>query len=260
LSAVADIFAAMQEAKVGAIPLSDIVGGGDPAVVGAEGAASLIRNAIIPEQGTILDVGCGCGRIAAALTQVVDERVRYVGVDILPQLVEFARTWITERYPHFQFRLLDESNPTYEYYRPLEMKADIALLSEVAPAESFDSFFALSLLTHLDFSPARTLLRQIHQVLKPGARGFVTVFALDEFARAAIDARTSIFSFTNTAASGMAYIEKVEEPTYAVAYDEGTLFALFNEAGFSLDEISRGYWMDGSGRNGFQDAALITKR
>jgi SAM-dependent methyltransferase len=260
LSAVDDIFAAMQQVKIGGVPLSDVAGGGDPAVVGAEGATSLLRNAIIPEQGMVLDVGCGCGRIAAALTQAVDERLRYVGVDIIPEVVAFARTWITERYPHFQFRLLDESHPSYDYYRPLGTKADIARLSEVAPAESFDSFFALSLLTHLDFPAARTLLQQIHQTLKPGGRGFVTIFALDEFSRAAIDARTAVLSFPNTSASGLAYIEKVEEPTYAVAYDKTNLLPLFNEAGFSLDDVIRGYWMDGSGRNGFQDAALITKR
>ena len=61
---------------------------------------------------SILNVGCGCGRIAAALTQYLHRESCYAGIDIVPGLIDFARKFITSRYPHFKFRVLNESNKT----------------------------------------------------------------------------------------------------------------------------------------------------
>ena len=99
---VRDIFEAMQAEKINGVPLSDVVGGGNPELVASEIVSVLARHVDLGAQRSVLDVGCGCGRIAAGLTQFLDETSDYIGVDILPGLVEFGRKFITPRYSRFQ--------------------------------------------------------------------------------------------------------------------------------------------------------------
>jgi hypothetical protein len=66
---VRDIFAAMQFEQIGGVPLSDVIGGGDPEYVASEILTAMAKYVDLPSQDSILDVGCGCGRIATGLTQ-----------------------------------------------------------------------------------------------------------------------------------------------------------------------------------------------
>ena len=127
LSAVSDIFHAMQEVTVGSFPLSDVVGGGDPQYVAQEIVRAIRAHGLLTSPRSIIDIGCGCGRIATALTQVLPAEAQYIGVDIVPALINFARERITPRFPHFRFVLLDESNAFYDYYR---QAADAGHVSE----------------------------------------------------------------------------------------------------------------------------------
>jgi len=72
------------------VPLSDVIGGGDPERVASEIILVLAKHVDLTAQRSVLDVGCGCGRIATALTQYLDDTSDYVGVDIIPGLVQSA--------------------------------------------------------------------------------------------------------------------------------------------------------------------------
>src|SRR4051812_10416672 len=104
---VRDIFQAMGSEKINGVPLSDLVGGADPEVVAAEIVAALAKHVDLSAVRSILDIGCGCGRIATALSQHLNPMANYVGVDILPGLIEFGRKFVTARYPQFEFLLLE---------------------------------------------------------------------------------------------------------------------------------------------------------
>src|SRR2546421_3757093 len=117
LEPVRDVFDAMTKQQLHGIPFSEIIGGGDPMAIALEVATTFISHARPTRRDSILDVGCGCGRIAAALTQYLDQDGSYVGVDIVPALVKFAQRWITSRYPHFRFLTLDQGNRSYDWLR-----------------------------------------------------------------------------------------------------------------------------------------------
>ena len=46
----------------------------------------------LPPDGYLIDVGCGSGRLAKALADYL--RGRYLGIDVVPDLIEYARTLV----------------------------------------------------------------------------------------------------------------------------------------------------------------------
>ena len=202
-------------------------------------------------------MGCGCGRIAAALTQYLDRTTNYIGIDIVPGLIDFARNFITPRYPSFKFLLLNESNRTYEWWHQEETEIGIAKLTEGVPAQSIDLAISVSLFTHLDYPSALEMLTSIHQVLKNDGRVFMTVFVLDASARDGVEAGQTPFSFKHRTPSGKLFAEKSDDPTLAVAYDDGVLNELIVSANFKLERRVRGYWSTGGTGETFQDVLIL---
>ena len=259
LAPVRDIFQAMRTEQINGHPLSDVVGGGDPELVAQEVVTAIDKYAQLNPGDSILDVGCGCGRIAAALTQYIDRKGRYIGIDIVPGLIDFARNFITPRYPHFKFLLLNESNKTYDSWRRQEGEMGIATLAEAVSAESIDLAISVSLFTHLDYAPALAMLASISRILKNDGRVFMTVFVLNAAARGGIEGGRSVFSFKQRTPSGKLAAEKSDDPTFAVAYDNGLLDELIGSTGFQLERHVRGYWSSGGPAETFQDALILRK-
>jgi len=259
LAPVRDIFQAMRTEQINGHPLSDVVGGGDPELIAQEVVTVIEEYAKLRPGDSILDVGCGCGRIAAALTQYIDRESRYVGIDIVPGLIDFARDFITPRYPSFQFLLLNESNKTYDSWRRQDGEMGIATLAEAVSAQSIDLAISVSLFTHLDYAPALAMLTSIHRVLKDDGRVFMTVFVLDMAARGGIEGGRSVFSFKQRTPTGKLAAEKSDDPTFAVAYDGGALDELIDSTGFQLERRVRGYWSSGEPAETFQDALILRK-
>jgi SAM-dependent methyltransferase len=256
---VRDIFQAMRAAQINGVPLSDVIGGGDPEKVASEVLTVMTNYVDLSPQCTILDVGCGCGRIAAALTQHLQSGSCYVGVDIVSGLVEFGRKFITSRYPQFKFLLLDQGNFTYDAWRSKGDLVDLEKLSEAQPEGSVDLAISISLFTHLDYAPALEVLNAITWMLGPKGQAFITAFVLDGEARDGIQGSRSCFGFSHRTPSGKLHSEKLEDPTYAVAYEIGQLEELVQSAGLTLERWVRGYWSTSNPGETFQDALLLRK-
>ncbi|UCA50521.1 class I SAM-dependent methyltransferase [Streptomyces sp. WA6-1-16] len=47
----------------------------------------------------VLDAGCGAGRIAVPLTDVLGEKGSYLGFDIVPHAIEWCSSAMTPKYP-----------------------------------------------------------------------------------------------------------------------------------------------------------------
>jgi SAM-dependent methyltransferase len=101
---------------------------------------------------TVLDWGCGCGRIARWLAPIVcDHGGRYVGCDILPELAGWCGAALPGRY--FANRL----DP------PLDL-----------PAGEIDLVYSHSVLTHLREASVRAWLAELRRVLRPGGLAVLT--------------------------------------------------------------------------------------
>ena len=132
--------AAGAEAAVGG--RFDEVGALERSAVEAEG---------LPRDGFLIDVGCGAGRLAAALRDWPG--LRYLGVDVSPPLLEHAR--VTAARPDWRFEL-------------------VTAAAIPAPDQSADVVAMFSVITHLSETDTCAYFRELRRVLKPGGRGVVS--------------------------------------------------------------------------------------
>src|SRR5881397_313583 len=51
----------------------------------------------------ILDIGCGCGRVASALARYISSTGSYDGFDVAKEAVEWCQRHISARFPNFDF-------------------------------------------------------------------------------------------------------------------------------------------------------------
>jgi SAM-dependent methyltransferase len=115
----------------------------------------------------LIDVGCGSGRLAIPMTQFLTGR--YLGTDIVPDLVERGRTAC--RRPDWRFEVVD------------------AL--EIPEADGVaDMVCAFSVFTHLLHEQTYVYLNEARRVLKPGGK---IVFSFLEFA---VPAHWAVFEGT----------------------------------------------------------------
>ena len=124
----------------------------------------------------LLDLGCGVGRLAVALSQYLDDRGRYVGLDTDRKAIKLCDEWIGSKLPHFTFVWADVFNTAYN--RGAEAKA--ARYRFPLDDDAFDFVFSNSLFTHLVPDDARNYFREIGRVLKPGGRTLNTIFLLNQ--------------------------------------------------------------------------------
>jgi SAM-dependent methyltransferase len=118
--------------------------------------ASLLRHFGLPQDGYLIDVGCGSGRLAQPMSQWL--KGRYLGVDLVPALVAHARKLAAR--PDWRFEVIDHIG-----------------IPEADGQADMVCFF--SVLTHLLHEQSYWYLEEARRVLKPGGR---IAFSFLEFA------------------------------------------------------------------------------
>lgn len=205
----------------------------------------------------VLDVGCGVGRFAVALTEVLTDGT-YDGIDVATDSIAWCRENVSASHPNFRFHLVEARN---ERYAP-EHGAAASEVPFPFADESFDFVFSNSLFTHLLTEDAVHYLSEMARVMRRGARMLSTIFVIDEKARAAIGEGQAKQGRTLSHRIGDAYIERPEKPEAVVAYDES--FVVGHLDGLPLDyEILHGSWSGGHpdhGHFGAKDILLASKR
>ncbi len=114
-------------------------------------------------EGTVLDVGCGHGRLAVPL---VDLPVRYLGLDINPELTAWSNAAFDPWGDRIKFETLDVAN---SHYRPVGKAAE--LVKFPCADSSVDVGIAMSLFTHIErISALEAYLVEFFRVLKNGGK------------------------------------------------------------------------------------------
>lgn len=118
---------------------------------------AVLRHLGLRDSQSLIDFGCGSGRLAAALGSHM--QIDYLGIDIVQALLDYAAT---------------KAPPSYRFIlnRALHIPA---------PDASADMLCAFSVFTHLLHTETHLYLEDIRRVLRPGGR---LVFSFLEFASA----------------------------------------------------------------------------
>jgi SAM-dependent methyltransferase len=120
------------------------VGHGNYETVG-DAEALIMREAGLAEGHSLIDIGCGSGRLAAALSRQLGPRISYLGIDVVPELLDYAKPRCDEAY---RFLLTEGLN--------------IPVSDNTA-----DFVASFSLFTHLPATETAIYLREVHRALKP---------------------------------------------------------------------------------------------
>ena len=138
----------------------------------------LVQRGSIERTDTILDLGCGCGRLAIPFAAHLDGGV-YFGVDVWPEGLDWCRENITaarERYGSFREKPLTTSicrgtgSGVTNHYHLAELHR-----------EQVDFAFAISLFTHLQKQDCISYFAELARVLKRDGCAYLTCFIIDEF-------------------------------------------------------------------------------
>lgn len=201
----------------------------------------------------VLDVGCGSGRVAVALTRYLSDKGMYRGFDVMVNCVEWCRDNITPRFPNFQFEVADIENGNYNpkgKYKSSEYRF-------AYPDRTFDVVFLTSVFTHLLPADMKQYIAEIGRVLKPGGRCLATFFLLNDESVGLMGTKGT-FNFKY---QGPGYHSSdPDTPEKAVAYPEDLIRKLFEDNGMRVEQPIRfGSWSGRSRFLSFQDIVISSK-
>ncbi|MDA9962037.1 class I SAM-dependent methyltransferase [Opitutales bacterium] len=123
--------------------------------VGFEFLGHLIHKANLLSLSRVLDVGCGVGRVAYALSHYLDPDATYEGFDVCEKSIDWANREIGGLHPNFAFKRIDLQ---HDLYNP---KGVVDPLDFQFPYEenSFDLVFLASVFTHMSAIEIRTYFK-----------------------------------------------------------------------------------------------------
>jgi ubiquinone/menaquinone biosynthesis C-methylase UbiE len=204
----------------------------------------------------VLDVGCGIGRMAVALTQYLNRNGSYEGFDIVGPGIEWCRKQITSRFSNFRFCEADVFNRHYkptgrfkasEYRFPYE-------------DEDFDFVFLTSVFTHMFQPDVENYLAEVRRVMRSGGRCLITFFLLNEDSLSRLE--------KNEAKPGRNFLYEIEGgcrtinkdmAESAIAYPEKTVKAMYESCALNITGVFYGGWCGRPGSHFSQDIVVACK-
>ena len=118
----------------------------------------------------VLDLGCGNGRFAAALTEV--PIASFHGIDPVSPCIDFCREAFAP-YSHFSFEHVDFKNSMYNPKGLVETKDYTFSFAD----NSFDIIIVCSVFTHLQsLDESKNYMKEIKRLLSPNGFAYLTWF------------------------------------------------------------------------------------
>jgi len=205
-----------------------------------------------PEEN-ILDVGCGCGRVAVPLTKYINEKGAYFGFDINEKCIRWCTQNISPKFPNFNFKLADIYNKNYNVRgkgKGSEYKFPYA-------DDFFDVAFLSSVFTHMLPPDVENYLSEISRVLRPSGRCLITYFIINEESQRLNALQPSQKRFKDLKQGHFAQNEL--NPEAAIAYREETIKTLHEKYKLPIKKIYYGNWCGREKFTAYQDMVVSHK-
>jgi SAM-dependent methyltransferase len=234
--------------------LLQFVGSGDYCAVGDEFLGYFRRFCGLQANHSVLDVGCGIGRMAVPLTRYLSPRGSYEGIDIVPEGIEWCSGHITSKYPIFRFQLADVFS---KFYNPTGRFQACDYRFPFAN-NSFDFAFLTSVFTHMLPGDVTNYMRELSRVLKPGGKCLITWLMLNDESEDLVKRGKSTLDVIHP--MGECRIMNRAIPEDAVAYPEGKILEFYRGAGFVVEApIHYGSWCGRATFLSVQDICIAQK-
>ncbi len=214
---------------------------------------------LIPRVGlqptaSFLDVGCGNGSVARALTRHLSSG-RYEGLDINRESVE----WLQERYRPYPAFSFTHANVYNKMYNPSGADAS-ANYRLPYPDATFDVVLLKSVFTHMLPHDVRHYLSELARVLKPTGRLVSTYFLLNQESLGLLSRGKGQLKVPfEWNGDSLCRIADEAMPEAAVAHDELRIRNYSIDAGLSVHDITFGDWCGRPSFLGFQDLMILVR-
>lgn len=193
----------------------------------------------IKKNSAVLDVGCGTGRVAARVVELLDESARYDGIDIVKTSIDWCNKAFDE---HSNFNFI-HAEVFSEFYNP---DATIQAKDYRLPYDdgTFDITFSMSLFTHMLIDDVENYLNEKARVLKPGGVTLNSYLLLDEYSEPQVlgprpDGRRMVHEVKG---GRIGYLDK---PEWVVGLNLDEIYAIHEKAGLEIIEAKLSNWSGG---------------
>jgi len=196
----------------------------------------------LSKNDNILEIGCGIGRDAIPLTEFLDKKAKYYGVDIIKDSIDWCTNNITKNYDNFKFihyNIKDQLHNPSGTDKTTNIKLNIE-------NNSIDKIIAWSVFTHMYPKDIEHYLKEFNRILKNDGELYLTCFIFsDEILKKTLETNLTIFNLTfQHPLSEDIRINDVNYPLGAIAFTKEYITNLVSKCGFRFkySKILNGSW------------------
>jgi ubiquinone/menaquinone biosynthesis C-methylase UbiE len=229
-------------------------GSGDFIKQGKHQLALLKEHINIQPNHHVLDIGCGIGRTAVALTEFLNSSGSYAGFDAVDKGINWCKQTIGHDFPNFEFTYVPLQNDLYN-----KSVIDAKKFNFPYPAEQFEVAFLFSVFTHMGIEEIKNYLKEISRTLKSDGKCLATFFIYNPEIEAELDERQD-FKF-HIKRDGYRLMD-ANVTAANIAISQVLLEEMALEAHLTIDKEVKGFWKDKNLKqkgHDFQDVVVFSK-
>lgn len=189
---------------------------------GRRDARALVKQASLTNSSSVLELGCGPGRLPIGIIDELGGVGRYIGVDVEKEAIAWCRRHIKR--PGFQFVHINAANERYNPAGSDDHRLPIG--------GSFDVAYAYSVFSHMRTQDVRAYLAEFSRLLAPSGLAFVTAFVEADVPDEAVNPEGYL---------GQSW----KGPLHCVRFSRSHFECLVADAGLAIRDISHGTERDG---------------
>ena len=209
----------------------------------------------LPTSGSVLDLGCGYGRLAYALIRS-GFKGDYLELDILPQHVLWLQNSLTPIRPKFKFHHLDAQSARYRPDGGVSATAVCLPALERKP----DLFTVLSVFTHMYPAEVEHYIQIIAEAMSPTSVMYCTFFLINAESEALEQQGKSAYPLKHRLDANCKYYDE-KDPLWAIGYRQEWVLELFDRHGLEVEHpILYGLWCGRAAAKSGQDSLFVRKK
>jgi SAM-dependent methyltransferase len=137
--------------------------------------AAMIREDVLSSRTDVLDIGCGVGRLATALTGVLNTG-KYFGLDVDQTSIRSCQGNPLFRGREFYFDHIDFYTTVYNPSGGIDSTSGVLPMDD----KSVDLIVAMSVFTHMFSKECENYAAEMLRIIRPHGAILVTAFVLDQ--------------------------------------------------------------------------------
>jgi SAM-dependent methyltransferase len=190
-----------------------------------------------PDQ-SLLDVGCGCGRIALALQSFLSATGSYVGFDLNKSCIDWCTFNISMQDRRFTFLHYDLLSSSYNPNGSVP-----PAILEFPQREQFDLVIMSAVITHMYPEEIENYVRNLRVSLATNGRALISALLMNQEGRDAVKSRSTIFDFTHRVGDTCWTFDPAR-PLDGISCDLDWFLNLLNFNGFEVETLEYGTWRE----------------